>query len=75
MPQDAISRYAELRTAERYRDSLPPGAAERDGADELVRAARVAYERALHGLADRMATGHADPPRPDVGGDDEAGGR
>ncbi len=66
MPQDAISRYAELRTAERYRDSLPLGSAEREGADELLRVARHAYERALGGLSGRMASSRGDPPRPDV---------
>ena len=45
VPQDPSTRFAELRVAERYRDSLAPGSAERAGAEEVVRRAREAYER------------------------------
>ena len=40
--------FARLREAERYRESLPLGSAERDGADEIVRRLREAHRMTLH---------------------------
>lgn len=56
---DPTTAFANLREAERYRDSLPPGSAERTGAEEMVTTARDAFERALPRLDDRAPR---DPP-------------
>jgi hypothetical protein len=44
VPPPEADRYAELRDAERYRDSLTPGSAEWEGAAAVVTRARRMYE-------------------------------
>ena len=44
-PQTTSTSFAELRDAERYRDSLMPGSAEWQGAKAVVARARRAFER------------------------------
>jgi hypothetical protein len=49
IPRAATVRYAELREAERYRDSLAPGSADWEGAAAVVARARRAYDVARPG--------------------------
>jgi hypothetical protein len=51
MAMDVLARRGDLRLLERYRDSLWPGTAEREGAEEMVRQARAALDEALADLA------------------------
>ena len=44
-PHGPRASFADLRNAERYRDSLTPGSAEWEGAAAVVARARMAYER------------------------------
>jgi hypothetical protein len=52
MAIDVLVRYGDLRRLERYRDSLWPGAAEREGAEEMVRLARHELDRRLAELSE-----------------------
>ena len=62
-PIDPIELYARMRDAERYRDRLPVGSAEREGAEEMLRQLRSAYASMALGQDVTPAAAHANEGR------------